>query len=64
METMAPRNKYDVLMKYKSKKQKQQAIDKLIDLILNGSLDSYELEEAKEDAATLASSLLRAETKK
>jgi hypothetical protein len=60
METLAPkRNKYAILMKYKSKAQKEAAINELIDLIISGRLLPTELEEAKEDAKTLAESLLR-----
>lgn len=64
METIAPkRNKFDILKKHKSIKEKQEAINELIDLILNGNLLPTELEEAKEDAMTLANSLLRLNSK-
>ena len=59
MNTLATRDKYAILMKYKSKAQKRKAIDELIDIILYGDLPPDELEEAKEDAVTLAESLLR-----
>jgi len=63
MTMLATRNKYAILMKYKSKEQKQRAIDELIDIILEGKLPPDELEEAKEDAKMLAESLLRCTTK-
>jgi len=63
MTTLITRDKYSILMKYKSKEEKRAAIDELIDIILEGNLPPDELEEAKEDAVTLAESLLRCSTK-
>jgi len=64
MNTMATKDKYAILMKYKSRQQKQRAIDELIDIIAKGSLPPYELTEAKEDATILAESLLRCSSPK
>ena len=61
MNTLAIRDKYAILMKYKSKAQKRKAIDELLDIILEGNLPPDDLEEAKEDAVTLAKSLLRSQ---
>ena len=63
MTTLTAKNKYAILMKYKNKTEKQDAIDELIDIILEGHLPPDELTEAKEDAKTLAESLLRCNTK-
>lgn len=64
MNTLAERSKYDILKKYKSKGEKQKAIDELIDVILEGNLPADEMQDAKEDAKTLAESLLRCSTNK
>lgn len=64
MNTLAERSKYDILMKHKSKAEKQKAIDELIDVILEGNLPADEMQDAKEDAQTLAESLLRCSTNK
>jgi len=62
MNSTATKDKYSILIKYKSRQQKQRAIDKRIDIIAKGSLPPYELEEAKEEATILAESLLRCPT--
>lgn len=64
MTTLAPRSKHSILMQYKSQNEKRERIDELIDIILNDKLPPDELEEAKEEAVTLAESLLRCDTKK
>jgi hypothetical protein len=61
MTTLAPKNKYSILMRYKSKAQKEQAINEMIDVILEARLPFDELDEIKEDAAILAESLLRSD---
>jgi len=64
MNTVAKLDRHDILMKYKSKAQKDNAINELIDIILSGKLDPDELEEAKQEAVILAESNLRCDTKK
>ena len=55
---------HKILMKFKSKAQKRNRIDELIDIILAKKLPEYEIEELKEEAVILAESLLRCSTKK
>lgn len=64
MTTATKLDRHAILMKYKSKTEKSNAINELIDIILNGDLDPDELEEAKEEAVILAESNLRCDTRK
>ena len=62
MNTATKLDKHEILMRYKSKAEKSNAINELIDIILSGELDPDELEEAKQEAVILAESNLRCDT--